>query len=458
MRGPFALAAALACGLVVLAIPAPAGLPPAGQRTAAIFAFALVLWATEAIPIAVTALLTVILQPILRIQTPGAAFQSFMSPVFFFVLASFFLAAALVDTGLQRRFALWLLARAGTRPASLLLALMAGTALVSSVLSDVPTCAIFMTAALGVFANAGIRPGSNVGKAIMIGIPIASLTGGVATPAGSSINVLGMQFIEQYGHQRVAFLSWTAIGVPLVLVLIPIAWRVLLWCFPPEVGSVGSADEARVALNRLERLSGAEWRILLLFIALIVLWVLSTWVPALDLVLVAMAGAVALFLPGLRLLTWEKAQRSVGWDALLMIGGVTSLGAASVASGLAKWLVGLVVGRLTELSPAAAIAAVSALTVLAHLAIPIAPVINSVLIPPLAMSTAGSHPAMLALPVAFTASCAYLLPLDAVSLLTYSTGYYSMTDMLKPGLVISVFWVIALTVLMVLLGPPLGFF
>jgi sodium-dependent dicarboxylate transporter 2/3/5 len=91
--------------------------------------------------------------------------------------------------------------------------------------------------------------------------------------------------------------------------------------------------------------------------------------------------------------------------------------------------------------------------------IPIAPVINSVLIPPIVLLAldAGRNPALYAVPVAFTASCAFLLPLDAVSLLTYSRGYYRMLDMVRPGVLVSVAWVILMTALLLLLGPALGF-
>ena len=143
-----------------------------------------------------------------------------------------------------------------------------------------------------------------------------------------------------------------------------------------------------------------------------------------------------------------------------MIGGVTSLGAASVKTGLAKWLVDAVLGGMTGWGAVWVVMAISAFTVVVHLAIPIAPVINSVLIPPIVLLAMGSgqSPALYALPVAFTASCAFLLPLDAVPLITYARGYYRTIDMLVPGAVISLVWVAWMTVLMVLLGPRLGFF
>jgi solute carrier family 13 (sodium-dependent dicarboxylate transporter), member 2/3/5 len=431
---------------------------PDGRRMAGLFTAVFVLWATEAVPVAITALLAVALQPILGIEAVRGAFASFMSPVFFFVLAMFFLASALMASGVDRRFALWLLARAGRDPRRILLALMAGTAAISTVMSDVPACAIFMAVALGVFDRAGITPGSSFGRAAMMGIPMASLIGGVATPAGSSINILGLYLIEEHGGVRVPFLSWMAIGVPMVLVLVPVAWWALLRSSPPEMAEVDvPADTAR-DLAALGPLSAAERKVLALFGVLIVLWIASTWVRALDVTLVALVGSLTVFLPGMRLLSWEHAQRTVGWEALLMLGGVTSLGAASIKTGLAKWLVDAVLGGMAGWNAVWVVAAISAFTVVVHLAIPIAPVINSALIPPIVLLAAASqqNPALYALPVAFTASCAFLLPLDAVPLVTFGKGYYRMLDMLRPGLVVSAAWVVWMTVLMVVLGRPLG--
>ena len=317
-----------------------------------------------------------------------------------------------------------------------------------------------MAVALGIFARAGVLPGSPFGKSVMMGIPIASLIGGVATPAGSSINILGLYFIEEYGKVRVPFLAWTAIGVPMVLVLTPVAWWVLCRFFPAEMESVGSAEDARAELAALGGWTAAEKKVVALLAAMVAAWVASTWVKALDVTLVALAGSLLLFLPGLRLLKWEEAQRRVGWDALLMIGGVTSLGAASVKTGLARWMVDAVLGGMSGWSAVSVVAAISAFTVVVHLAIPIAPVINSVLIPPITLlaMAAGQSPALYALPVAFTASCAFLLPLDAVPLVTLPCGYYRTFDMFAPGAIISVVWVAWMTALMMVLGPALHLF
>jgi sodium-dependent dicarboxylate transporter 2/3/5 len=455
--GLIGLVLAIVVGAAVMAAPLAPGLSPQGQRLAAIFAAVVILWATEAAPVGVTALLALLLQPLAGARPLTAAFAGFASPVFFFVLAMFCLAAGLVGSGVDRRFARWLLDRAGGDPSRTVLALMVGTATISTVMSDVPACAIFMAVGLRLLNDLGVTPGeSRLGKAMMIGIPIASLIGGVATPAGSSINILGIHFIEQHGHVRIPFLTWMAIGVPMALVLTPLAWWVLVRAFPPEI------QTARASLGPVlpARLTPAEWKVLALLATMMTLWILGTWIPSLDVTMVALGGAIAMFLPGIRLVSWKDADRAIGWDILLMIGGVTSLGSATVETGLARWLVDSVLGGLGDWPALAVVATVSAFTVVAHLVLTVGPVLAAVLIPPIVVlaQTAGHHPALYGLPVAFTASCAFLLPLDPVLLLTYSRGYYRMTDMLAPGIILSLVWIAVITALVLGLGPVSGLF
>jgi sodium-dependent dicarboxylate transporter 2/3/5 len=102
--------------------------------------------------------------------------------------------------------------------------------------------------------------------------------------------------------------------------------------------------------------------------------------------------------------------------------------------------------------------AISIFTVLIHLMLPIAPIINAVMVPPIMLlgTSAGFDPVLFALPVIFTASCAFLLPMDAVPLITFSKGYYKMRDMVAPGSVISIVWVILMTALLLIVGPVIG--
>ena len=196
----------------------------------------LILWVTEALPISVTAIIAIAGQAFIGVTTPRQASVNCISSVFFFVLAMFLFAACIRHVKLDHRFAHWLLERSGTNTKNVVFAFMFGTAAISSIMFDVPVCAIWMTLALGVLRKEGLTPGeSNLGKVLILGITIAALIGGAATPAGSSINIMGLVLLSDLGGGTVPFLKWMAIGVPMVLILIPISWKVLIWFYPPEI-------------------------------------------------------------------------------------------------------------------------------------------------------------------------------------------------------------------------------
>ena len=450
--------AALGAFFIILVLPLSESLSSEGHRLMALSVACLILWVTEALPIPVTSILAVAGQALIGSATIRQAGANFISPVFFFVLAMFLFAAVVRQTGLDNRFALWLLAKSGTDARKIVLAFMVGTAAMSTVMSDVPACAIWMALALGIFQRESLQPGtSNFGKALMMGIPIAALIGGIGTPAGSSINIMGLVMLSDLEGGEVPFLKWMAIGIPMVILLIPISWYVLMRFYPPEISNIRTGIAENSQGQRPFSLD--EKKVMGVFGIVIVLWILSNWYPReLDVTMVALIGGIALFLPGIGVLTWGDASRSIGWEVLLMIGGVTSIGLASRDTGLTTWVVSSIFDGIAGVSTLWLLLGIGIFTVLIHLVVPIGPVVNAVMIPPIvALAIAlGLPPMLLALPVIFTASCAFLLPLDAVALITYSKGYYRMTDMLLPGLVISVFWVIILTILMTVLVPKLG--
>jgi sodium-dependent dicarboxylate transporter 2/3/5 len=450
--------AVVACAVVLL-MPTPEGLGPMGQRMAALFALILILWSTEALPIAITSLLALVFQPILGLNDLNTAFQNFIGLVFFFVLIMFIVALAWVKTGLAHRFALALIARAGTESRRVIYVFTIGTGLLSLVVSDVPTCAIFMAVAIGILEKLNLEPGkSQFAKALMLGIPIGALVGGVGTIAGSSINVLGLQIIQDNGGPSISFLQWMAIGIPMVVILLPLSAFIIARAFTPEIDDIGDIDDVRKELRALGPLTGPERKVVIIQALMLIFWIAGTWVPAFNVVTVGVFGATAMFVPGIRLFTWREAQQATGWDILMMAGAVATLGAASTSSGLAQWLVDVSLGGMSDFPVVVVLALISIFTVLIHLMLPVSPVINAIMIPPIMLLAvqAGVNPALYALPVVFTASCAMLIPLDPVPLLTFSKGYYTMFEMFKPGALISIVWVIVMTAILLIVGPAIG--
>ena len=453
------LVAAILASAIVLLMPTPEGLGVPGQRMAALFVLILILWSTEAIPIAIGSLLALVLQPLLGLNDLNTAFENFIGLVFFFVLIMFIVALAWVKTGLAHRFALTMISRAGTESRRVILVFTVGTGLVSLIVSDVPTCAIFMAVAIGIFEKLKLEPGkSQFAKGLMLAIPMGALVGGVGTIAGSSINVLGLQIIQDNGGPEITFLQWMAIGIPMVLILLPITAFIISKAFKPEIDDIGNIDDIKQELADLGPLTAPEKKVIVIQSLMLAFWIAGTWVPAFNVVTVGVFGATLMFLPGIKLFTWREAQAATGWDILMMAGAVATLGAASSSSGLAQWLVDVSLGGVSEFPVVLILGLISVFTVLIHLMLPVSPVINAIMIPPIMLLAveAGVNPALYALPVIFTASCAMLIPLDPVPLLTFSKGYYTMFDMFKPGAIISIVWVIVMTAILMFVGPGIG--
>src|SRR5262245_58820254 len=224
---------------VLVTLPAPAGLPPSGQKALAIMVVAIVAWIFEVLPIGMSSALFVMILPLLKVLPMKDAMASFAIPTIFFILSSFVLVIGFTESGLARRLSLLMSGLLGTKPSNVLLSFMASTALVSTVVADIPTSLIFASIALPLLANNDCLPGaSNFGKALMMGIPIASAIGGIGTPAGSGLNVLALSLLKSSANVDVNFLEWSVIGLPTAAVLTVVAWYVLVKMFPPELDDV----------------------------------------------------------------------------------------------------------------------------------------------------------------------------------------------------------------------------
>ncbi len=459
VKNALGIVGAVLGGFIIFYLLPSADLTVNARALAGLFVGALILWVTEAFDPAVTSLLTLALMPLLGVfKDLKSATVGFYGTIVFFVIASFVLSTAVERSGIGKRFALSLLSKTKSGSKVAVLIFMVGCSLTSMIMSDVPSAAIWMSLAMPILNNLNLTPGkSNFGKAIMIGIPIGSLTGGVATPAGSSINILAINLMAQ-GGVNVSFFQWMAIGLPVALIMTFVGWFILVKVFPPEVVTIGTVDEFKNEYKALGKWSKNELKTVAVMAIALFFWIGSSWIKGLDITMVAILAAVAMFIPGMGLFSWKDAQNSIGWGTILLIGVVSSLGAASVETGLSKWIVGNVLGGVSGLSLIVLTLIIAAFTIVIHIPIPINPAIIAAIIPPmLALAqTTGINGAIYALPVAFTTSAAFLLPLDAVTLVTYSKGYYGMKDMFFPGLLISMVWCVVVTFAVVLMAPIVG--
>lgn len=291
----------------------------------------------------------------------------------------------------------------------------------------------------------------------MLGLPIACLIGGVGTPAGSAMNMLTISLLQSTADVHIGFFEWTAIGMPMVLVLTPLAWWFVIRAFPPEIGRLAGMELVEREYAGLGGLGRRESVFIAVLAVNFILWSTEK-LHGIPLPVAAVIGCAIFSLPAVELLTWEQDKGRIGWDSLMLIGASNALGMAIWETGGAAWIAHACLGGVAGMPLAGVIAVISLFTVVIHLLIPVNTAIVAVLLPALAAlaGTMGVNPAVLAIPMGFSVSAAFLLPLDAVPLVTYPAGYYRMFDMFKPGCLISVVWVVVMTLVMFAIAVPLG--
>ena len=460
----------LAAGLIMLA-PTPAGLGEAGWSAAAVAVWMALWWMTEAVPLAATALLPMVLFPLLGIAGARATAEPYANPLIFLFLGGFWIALAMQRWGLHRRIALRIVVRTGDRQTTLVAGMMLASASLSMWISNTATVMMMVPIAASLVAvvagsadghsgsKARESPGGRFATALMLGTAYGASIGGLATLVGSPPNALLAGFMAQTYQVQIGFARWMLIALPVTIVMLPLAW----WLLTRVVFPLDDRRHARAgglledALKELGPVTLAERRVGMVFALVAVLWVgnplIGPWLPAgaLSDASVAIAGALLLFvLPAgggghERLLDWEWAKRAP-WEILILFGGGLSLASAVDQTGLAAWTgTGLAaLGSWPALLLVAAVATLvifmTELTSNTATTAAMLPVVAAVAL------QAGLDPMTLALPATLAASCAFMLPVATPpNAIVFGTGHVTIPQMMRAGLALNLLGVIAVT-------------
>ncbi len=412
------------------------GMTVPAQIAFAILIIAAILWISEAIPLFVTSLLILFLSLVWLepgLEAAGTEVESsvftspFFSNVILLFLGGFVISAALNKFQLDEQLARRILQRTGSSLPRLLLAIMAITAFLSMWLSN--TAASAMMLALLLPMAHSLPEGQLARKGLILGIPFAANIGGLGTPIGSPPNAIAMQYLARVGEEP-SFIRWMMIGVPMVLVLIVIAWFLLRKMFQVE----GDLEIADLTSRKFVPKPGVTVVIIGTLITVIG-WMTTEW-HGLASGTIALIPVLLFF--GLRLLTIRDF-RALSWDVLFVMGGGLCLGAAMSHSGLADWVVQQLplegVGTF-GLALIVGIAAVSMSSVMSNTA-----TANLLLPIVVGMGIVPVGPVMIA--IAFCCSLAMPLPISTPpNALAFSSGELQVSDLIKPGLLLTVIGVI----------------
>jgi sodium-dependent dicarboxylate transporter 2/3/5 len=456
-------------------------LSPAGRGTAAVAALMACWWLTQAIPLAATALLPVLLFPLLGAGTAAEATAPYSRPLIFLFLGGFLLGLSLQKWGLHRRIALLTLLAFGTRPTRLIAGFMLATAVLSMWISNTATVIMMLPIGVSVLETMRERLGGNTSKArdpsdrfapaLLLGIAYAASIGGIGTLIGTPPNLILAAFLQDRYGSGLSMLEWLPVGLPVVAVLLPLTWLFLTRAaFPIGRYSVrGGRDLLRSQLIARGPMTRGETTVLVVFGLTALGWVLRpkiadwTGLSGLDDAVIAMAGALALFAipvePRRRIfaLDWETA-RQLPWEILILFGGGLSLAAAIERNGVDAFIASSLMG-LQGLDLIWCLLAVTALMVFLT-EITSNTAVTATLLPVLAAtaSALGLPPAPILIAATLSASCAFMLPVATPpNAVVFASGKVRMGQMAGAGLGLNLIAILLVTSLIYLNPFAQGF-
>lgn len=466
-----------------------------GDSPRMVFAVAVLMatwWLTEAVPLAATALLPLLLFPILGVTGIGSVAAQYGDPLIFLFLGGFLLGIAFEKSGLHRRIALMIVLVFGTRPAALVAGVMLATAFMSMWVSNTASALMMLPIAMGLVAMSEQRevtgpnqpadppgtlaPSGPFACCMLLGVAYAASLGGLATPIGSPPNAFAVSYLSRHHGHEIDFARWMIAAVPLVLILLPLVWLLLTRVLHPLGGVPALADRsfASTKLRALGPFSGAEWTTVAVFLAAVVWWTgreplcamlgLSdllpdgTWVPRVSDAVVAIAAAVLLFAlptagPRDRFVLRTADFARVPWEVLVLFGGGLALAAAMHSTGLTH-AIGGIFAFLKGVNPIVLIFAVAVvITALSELASNTA--VAATVIPVLASAAEGIgvDPILLIFPAVLAASFGFMLPVATPpNAIVYASGRLRMSHMIRAGITVNILAIVTLTMLYGLAG------
>ena len=423
--------------LILFRLSPPAGLTAAGYHALVLFGAAIFLWVSGLLPIAVTALLSMVMLPLLGIMEAKKTYSLFGNEAVFFILGAFILAAAMTGSGLSARLARAMLARFGKTPTRLALTVFLLSALLSFVMSEHAVAAMMFPVVTEIATALRLQKGeSSYGRLLFMSIAWGCIIGGIATFLGGARAPLAAGMLRENTGLSFGFLEWTTAACMIVLPLLFIGFLFLAKFFPPDLTSV---DEGLKFLNR-KRLDTGRIGYDELLTAVVMVVTIACWIgfgEKAGLAAIAMLGTAVLFT--FRVVSWEKIEEYVNWGIILMYGGSIALATALEKTGAALWLVGKGFGCFSH-SPLAAIAVISMVSILLTECISHAAVVAILM--PIGMGLAksiGMDPKVMTLSIALPAGLAYCLPMGTpATAIAYASGYLKSRDIIVSGLAIMI--------------------
>ncbi|GAA6186200.1 SLC13 family permease [Aliiglaciecola sp. NS0011-25] len=447
---------------------------PTAWRVAAVGIWMAIWWATEAVPVPVTAFLPIVTFPFLGISTLAEATSDYANPIIYLFMGAFILALAVERWDLHKRIALVILSYTGTDGNHLIGGFMIVAALLSMWMTNTSTTMMLMPIALSV-THVIAEHNTHLNKqqtksfqvAMLLGLAYAATIGGLATLVGTPPNALLAAFLSENYDIKLTFASWMALGVPVMLIMLPLAWWSLTrWSFNIDIPE---NPEVHEHLNELRKklgpMSSAEKRVAIVFALVVIFWIIRRPISVLfeidfltDTGIVMTAALLLFLLPSgdktqSQIMIWHDVNR-LPWGVLILFGGGLSLAAAVSSSGLAGWL-GSSLMPLGGLGVFVLVIAATALVIfLTELTSNVATAATFLPVVAAVALELGVSPLLLCIPITLAASCAFMLPVATPpNAIVFASGVLTIPQMVRAGIVLNIVGLILLSVVSIWLAP-----
>ncbi|MEM7474149.1 MAG: SLC13 family permease [Planctomycetota bacterium] len=460
-----------------------------GRATLAVMVWMGIWWLTEAVEISATALLPLVIFPLLGISDIKAAAAPYAHHLIFLYLGGFIIALSMERWLLGKRIALLTLQIVGTSANGIVMGFMIVTAILSAFVSNTATTAMMLPIAISTIAllksqTSDDGDGGKVdrfGTCLLLAIAYSASVGGIMTIIGTPTNAFLIGFLEkdiaEAYQMKFSFAGWLPIGASLVAVFLPIIYFVMTrFLFPiSDVRLAGGSQMVASELEKLGKVRRGEWITLTVFLVTIALWLTRPLFSDLQISWgqssvkpfaglsdtgIAMLAALVLFLVPVDwrkrefTMNWETANK-MPWGILILFGGGLSLAAAVKANGVAEFMgsyaakVGDLPLILTVLVVTAAIVFLTELTSNVATTTSLVPVLAAI------APGVGIHPYMLIIPATVAASCAFMLPVATPpNAIVFGSGEITLPQMVRAGFVLNLISLLVVTLLAVLVFQP----
>ena len=454
---------AVAALICLLLLPTPAALPIAGHRMLAILVFAVIVWMTEALDYAVSAIVIAALMAFMLGLSPNPsnpkallgtsaglslAFSGFANTALVLVASALFLAAAMTATGLDKRIALNILSRVGTETRNVVIGtILVGFVIAFLVPSTTARVACLVPITLGIIAAFGADKKSAFAGMLMITTVQTASIWNVGIKTAAAQNMVAIGFIEKAFGQTITWLEWLMAAAPFSVLMSTALYFVMTRMMPPEVKNVAGGSEAiGKALADLGPMKRSEKQLLAISLALLSFWATEGVLHKFDTSTTTITAVALMFLPGIGIMTWKDAQPRIPWGTVILFGVGISLGTALLQTKGAVWLADIVVAEfgLRQASTMFILAVMTLFLIAIHLGFASATALAAAMIPIViavlqGVATPGINVIGMTMLLQFVVSFGFILVVNAPqNMVAYGTDTFEARDFVRTGLVLTV--------------------